>query len=210
MSPRFLPKIVWYQRVWRPSPSHLSQRGSRWQLRGRRQVMGFSLLLKIIMPLQGHTDSYDTTFSSSSPLVGASFTSGVRTAAAHTVWHAKTRRGLVALLPSHPWTVALVSRREGIFVFPVTGQSTQEGDNCSQGEKNKKKKEKPTPPKWAFLTATSSPKWRLYFFCFEVRTLLAFPLSFNTFKTSGINKGRRYRAACSASLGCVHFHTDRL
>lgn len=132
MSPRFLPKIVWYQRVWRPSPSHLSQRGSRWQLRGRRQVMGFSLLLKIIMPLQGHTHGYDTTFSSSP--------SGVRTAAAHTVWHAKTRRGLVALLPSHPWTVALVSRREGIFVFPVTGQRTQEGANCSQGKKKKKKK----------------------------------------------------------------------
>lgn len=47
--------------------------------------MGFSLLLKIIMPLQGHTDGYDTAFSSS-PLAGASFTSrGVRAAAAHTV-----------------------------------------------------------------------------------------------------------------------------
>lgn len=37
--------------------------------------MGFSLLLKIIMPLQGHTDGYDTTFSSS-PLVGASLSIG--------------------------------------------------------------------------------------------------------------------------------------
>lgn len=43
--------------------------------------MGFSPLLKIIMPLEGHSDGYDTTFSSAS-LVGVSFRSGVRTAKA--------------------------------------------------------------------------------------------------------------------------------
>lgn len=40
MSPRFLPKIVGYRRVWRPSPSHRSQRGSRRQLRGKRLAAG--------------------------------------------------------------------------------------------------------------------------------------------------------------------------
>lgn len=79
--------------------------------------MGFSLLLKIIMPLQGHTDGYDTAFSSS-PLAGASFTSGGSDRGRPHGVTQKARRGLVALPPSRPRSVALVSKAGRNFCFP--------------------------------------------------------------------------------------------
>lgn len=120
--------------------------------------MGFSLLLKIIMPLQGRTDGYDTAFSSS-PLAGRVIhVGGVRTAAAHTRCDARRQEEASSHCFPHVLDQLLLSaRREGIFVFPVTGQSTQEGANCSRGKKKKEKK-KPHTSQMSLADCHELPK----------------------------------------------------